>query len=238
MLGFGQLDGDKNVLAWEKGCAGDYVRNSIVIPQLDNILASSRISSIMDIGCATGYIARTLINRRKSSSTTWIFLDRSPDMLTFAKSALRNSVTASFVQADIRDPSLKGRVAPVDLAFSVFTTLEFPITDAVAANMAGFVAPKGMLVIFLPDMLGDVILAARGHQDLELIEMYMNGHCSLDKIDRFTGQACSFHATRIEFAIANFLDAGLKLTGIKKFLRADKSGQDYIFRLDFVNTLQ
>jgi len=220
-----------DIFAWEDGCKGDDVRNNLVLPHLNQLIDGSKFRSVIDIGCATGYITRLLANKHQLKGIEWVLLDSSEEMLHFAIAALGSQLSAKFIKVDITNSEEVQLVHPADMAFIVFTTLEFRMTKRIAQNVADLLIPGGILAIFLPDVLYDVIKSNPNKEDH--LWQYADGHCELPKLDKFTKQPYPFHANRIETIIADFLDAGLQLLRLTIYQRNEVGKGGAIFGLDF-----
>jgi SAM-dependent methyltransferase len=226
-----KVDWDARILAWEEGCRIDEVRNNFVIPHLDKLIEGSKFRSIIDVGCATGYITRQLANKYRTKGIEWVLLDASEQMLRFAVAAMDPQLSVQLVKADITDPKDVQSVNPADMAFMAFTTLEFRMTRRIAQNIADLVVPGGTLVVFLPDVLRDILKS--GSQREQHLSEYVNGYCELEKLDKFTKQPYPFYANRIETVVADFLNIGLQLLHFAIYQCNEADGENVIFGLDF-----
>lgn len=194
---------------WDAGCVADDIRNEFVIPAIVKAVERCDPSSIIDIGCGSGYIAREAA-RGTASGIAWRLLDYAPEMLAFARGRCVDVASTEFILHDLRaEPrDLPGS----QLGYVAYTFLDFPLDDRIARNVALLIAAGGLLLIFMPDVLEDVIEAAA--LDPAVLDDYRAGHCSLVKVDKFTAKNVLFEANRVEDVIRRFLRAGLTLTDL------------------------
>lgn len=198
---------------WDQGCATDEIRNQFVIPAIVEFARKSNPSSIIDIGCGSGYIAREVAARGAPTGIDWRLLDYADEMLSFARTHFAGAAETAFFLHDLRR---EPRDLPKSLlGFVAYTFLDFPLNDAIARNIASLIAVGGSLLIFMPDVLEDVIEAAA--QDPALLDDYRAGHCSLVKTDKFTAKNVLFEANRVEDVIGRFLRTGLSLMDLKTY---------------------
>lgn len=118
--------------------------------------------------------------------------------------------------------------SPAEAAFAVFTFLEFPITPTLARNCAELLSPGGILLVYLPDALADVL--ALGDQGA--LGGYRDGACVIEKPDHFTGALDAFHATRTELLLSVFLRAPFRLVGLDVLARSDRRESIYCCRFE------
>ena len=192
---------------WDRGCAADGGRNEFVVPAIVEAAGKYDLSSVIDIGCGSGYIAREAA-RGTPRGIAWRLLDYAPEMLAFARGRCVDTANTEFILHDLR---LESRHLPrSQLGYVAYTFLDFPLDDGIARNVAGLIAAGGLLLVFMPDVLEDVIEAAALNP--AVLDDYRAGHCSLEKVDKFTAKNVLFEANRVEDVIRRFLRAGLTLT--------------------------
>jgi SAM-dependent methyltransferase len=199
---------------WERGCRTDEIRNSFVVPTLVGIIGRSRPNSVVDIGCGTGYITREVAAQVGPLKPDWRLLDHAPDMLEFAEEMAIPSGRVQYFLHDLTTSPL-GQVPVSDLGFLAYTLLDFPLNDEMTHNIAALIAPIGRLIVFLPDVLEDVV--ERAKEEPGIMDQYIEGHCSLAKKDKFTARNVLFEANRVEYVISMFLETGMFLTKVDRY---------------------
>ncbi len=211
---------------WERGCSADRVRNEVVIPHLASALRCSRPAAVLDLGSGSGYITRHLAGAPWAAGTHWTLVDVDEALLDYALASMMSGWSVTAVRYD-----LTGALPPAelqgDVAFAVFTLLEFRANPQLARNCTALLRPEGELLIYLPDVLADIHAAST---DETTLASFLAGHCMLEKVDHFTGTPEAFHATRIEHLLNILLDAGLHLTALEVIPRTDRVEDIYCLR--------
>jgi hypothetical protein len=108
-----------------------------------------------------------------------------------------------------------GEVPTSDLGFLAYTLLDFSLNEEMTRNIAALIAANGRLIVFLPDVLEDVV--ERAKEDPGVMDKYIEGHCSLEKKDKFTARNVLFEANRVEYVISMFLDTRMVLTKVDRY---------------------
>ncbi|MGI5269447.1 class I SAM-dependent methyltransferase [Nonomuraea sp. CA-218870] len=211
---------------WDDGCQSDERRNELVLPYLAGKIRDRNPRTVLDIGCGSGYISRILSRTFADWVIDWILLDDKPDCVRYAVRGVELPARAREIVTDFREP-LSSAIG-ADLAFVVFSLLEFPFTKQVAENLADCVTAGGDLVIVLPDVLEDLMAAQ--YQEINLLEQYVKGISCLQKQDKFTGTPYNFFAPRVEEVIAMLTCPAFSLESLSFYGRAGKR----ILILDFV----
>jgi trans-aconitate methyltransferase len=204
---------DRSPQLWESGCAQDAVRNTFVIPCLVSAIKHYNPSSVIDIGCGTGYISREVAGKLDRPHISWHLLDRAPEMLSFAREKVRGGTNVQYHQRDLCIDVANGELA-CDLGFAAYTFLDFALTGLASENVSELIRPGGRLMVFMPDALEDVIEAGRHRK--ELLDEYRSGHCTIEKLDKFTRSNVLFEANRVEHVIELFTRKGLVLSELLK----------------------
>jgi SAM-dependent methyltransferase len=194
---------------WEKGCESDPVRNGFVVPFLSRTIEAMRPKSVVDIGCGTGYMTRKLASLA-GFAAEWKLLDCDDAMLRFAEAKCEHIGSVSFHKADLLVPGAHRNIGKSHFGFVAYSLLDIPLNPVVAANLSGLISASGAMVLFLPDVLEDVIQAATA--DGTLLREYLGGRCSIAKEDKFTHSNVLFEANRIEHVITSILATGFCLT--------------------------
>lgn len=221
-------------IAWEAGCAADRVRNELIIPHLEALLRKTQPRTVAEVGPGTGYVTRALASADWASATHWVLIDRDDELLAFAAASMPVKSSVTTLCHDLTAP-LDGLLASTgaDCAFLVFTLLEFPMTETVARNCAELLKPGGELLVYIPDVMRDVITEETVRAGA--LAEYVEGHAALHKTDRFTGRAYAFHANRVEHLLRDLLSAGMTLISFEIAPRPDKV-KESIYCLGFRRT--
>jgi SAM-dependent methyltransferase len=227
---FPPADGLTRIAAWDKWCETDYVRNAIVIPHLKQLIAHAPPDVISDVGCGSGYIARTLIQAQSGGRAQWLLVDSNKTALMYAHDATAILARVDAFHIDVTRQLKNSHIPSADLAFMAFTLLEFRLTPMVATNLGSLVRTGGTLSIFIPDTLWDVYTCGLG---LETMREYMRGYAVLQKRDSLTGSLYRFHANRIELLLALLTAAGFNLVSLTTHQRPGRESGDSILILDF-----
>ncbi|WP_082122354.1 MULTISPECIES: trans-aconitate 2-methyltransferase [Frankia] len=177
-------------------------------------ISESKASSVMDLGCGSGYLTRRLLARSSGQIVRWVLVDSNRDALAFARERLNGASNIEVAHGDITQPQPSRWVDPVDFAFLAFTLLEVQVDATVASNIEAQLAPSGTVVVVLPDVLTDIYQL--GDPAVEALGKYIKGQVFLDKIDKFTGRSYPFYAQRIEKIISAFLDCSFFLSNIRQ----------------------
>lgn len=187
-------------LAWDDGCHSDTARNHFLIPRIADILMRERPSSILDVGAATGYIPRSL-QARLDYLPEWTLLDVDGQRLAIAEHRKPANMRLSLINGSMADAIGPGRLFQAVLV--TFTLLETPDAAAMITSAASALARNGLLIIAVPDVWKDVVIAAQ--QQPRLLEEFLSGSVELPKTDKFTGEPYPFYALRIESLLATAL---------------------------------
>lgn len=198
--------------AWDAGCQTDPVRNNFVIPYVSDVISARSPRRVIDVGCGTGYIVRSLAKRHAAAGIEWVLLDSDYEMLHYAAKQCRDWARVSLVRADVSAQASLAEVNPADLVCVAFTTMEFPMNAQIAENMSGLVTEGGALVLFVPDVIRDIVKSSSA---IIHLTSYLSGYCFLTKIDKFSGCPYPFHATRVETLISYFTHSGLVLRNLE-----------------------
>lgn len=221
------------ITAWDEWCRTDYVRNSIVIPHIKQLIEDAPPEIITDLGCGSGYIARTLIRSSFAAATHWQLVDSNKTALTYAHDSVASLTRTDSFHVDITHRLPKTQIPLADLAFMAFTLLEFRLTPMTAANLENLVRIDGILSIVVPDSLWDVYTCGLG---LDTIREYLHGYAVLKKRDSLTGSFYRFHANRIELLLQFLTSAGFSLINLTIHQRPGREAGDSILILDFRKT--
>jgi len=147
-----------------------------------------------------------------NDAIAWHLLDNDPGMLLFAKSNEFAAANVSYHCLDILAPN----EPPIEcqLGFLAYTFLDFELNTLAIKNISSWISPGGHLLLFVPDVLEDVIEAAQSRP--ALLHDYRRGHASINKLDKFTHSNVLFEANRIEYILELFTSSGFALTMLSK----------------------
>ena len=151
-------------------------------------------------------------------------------MLEFAKKKEFSPGKTQYFLHDLTT-SPKGKVPTSELGFLAYTLLDFSLNEEMAHNITSLISPDGNLIVFMPDVLEDVVETAK--QTPHIMDGYLRGHCSLAKTDKFTAKNILFEANRVEYVIWMFLEAGMSLIKIDRY---ESSKHKIHYALEFKKT--
>lgn len=210
--------------SWESGSAGDPVRNILVIPMVSQIFEDLRPSSILDFGAGTGYISRK-IKERLSYHTAWTLLDRNQDRLNVAVRENEHE-NLKIICGDFSNDALE--IQSFDAILASFTLLETGVTQEIVDWFAEHCHPDGTVVIVLPDVLPDVLLADAVSSGTAY--EFSSGEALIQKIDKFTNSEYPFRAFRNESVLEFFLKRYFSLERFHRGQVDEKSVFVFAFR--------
>ena len=199
---------------WDAGCEGDSIRNDFVVPFLAKVIRNAQADVVGDIGCGTGYITREVARHLHPSRVDWHLLDHDDGMLTYARSHCADLEGAHFHRFDLCVENRATQLPDFALGFVAYAFLDIEVNKQVASNTAKLIRPEGLLLLFTPDVLEDVIQMSG--QRPELLDEYRRGVCSFKKLDKFTQTDVTFRANRMEALLEFFVSAGFQLLHVEK----------------------
>ncbi len=216
---------------WDSFVREDYIRNNVILPHLINYINSNhkKIHHLADIGCGTGYIPYRIISSAINIQT-FNCLDIDEKVITFANQKYYNS-KLEFIVHDLF------KILPInnlDFIYSIFTLLEFKLTDELCYNIFNAIAYEGQLLIYIPDFLIDILKNINSYNT----ETYIDGCLSTKKIDKKTKIEYPFYMNRIEFIIHAFIKVGFSLNSLEILDFVDSNEKNRIFSLLFVKPPQ
>lgn len=123
------------------GSEGHYYHKNVILPALAPLLALKKDSSLLDLGCGQGVLARTL-----AKECAYVGIDLSPSLIQKAKSqATKNQ---EFIKSDITEPlPLKGRTFTHATSVLALQNVENPLLALKQASL--HLEPAGVLVLVL-----------------------------------------------------------------------------------------
>lgn len=214
--------GPAEAAAWDLGCAGDEVRNRLVIPSVARLITTMDAATVMDVGCGTGYVCQKLA----ALQVRWTLLDRCEAMIAFARNAMAGRDNVSYVTASLSSAIDRELVSPHDIVYSAYSILEVHDLHGFARACRLAVREEGVVALYLPDCLEDVPSAPD-----PAFEEFRAGATRLKKLNAFTRTELVFFARRIELYLAAFTAEGLALVALEEALTsAEKRHFTLIFR--------
>lgn len=212
---------------WEDGCVADTIRNQFIVPRLTELVGSVRPARILDLGAATGYIARE-VDRALPYRPHWLIVDSDTARLSLARELCAANMNCSYFTTDISRIAATGDVDQVDLIVLSFTLLEIIEKGQVLDQLPDLLSENGYVFIVMPDPWEEVIKAHDAQRcDIDAL---VAQQVSLRKIDQFTGREYPFHLIRIETLICLMTKRGFNLISLD---RGGERGQAFcmIFRI-------
>ncbi len=185
---------------WDAGSKSDPMRNDFVIPTLALVLNHFRPKSILDVGAATGFVARTT-DGKLDYRPKWTLLDQNLERLNFAKKNLPGEMIATELLGNFFE--IFGTGIRYQAIVLCFTLLEIGETELVYSQIRNLCAESGIVIIVLPDVWEDVLVANR--KDQLTADTFLKGEVCIQKTDKFTQKRYPFNAKRIEMLIGNLL---------------------------------
>ena len=121
---------------------------------------------LLDAGCGNGRFARALVAREIKGSYTGLDADRQLLDLAAAQTKALPDLRCQFVQADLTDPGWDSRLDPggYDVVVALAVLHHLPgeaLRQQVTAQLAGLLAPRGLLALSTWQFLSSERLAAR-----------------------------------------------------------------------------
>lgn len=217
---------DKFVV-WDNFVRNDNIRNEVIIPHLINCLYQNQAKDlhIADIGCGTGYIPYTIISAVNKIQSC-ICLDIDDNIIIYAKQKYNNTK----LEFKIHDLFNEFPVNNLDIIYSIFTLVEFKLTEDLCQNIFNSMTKNGQILIYIPDFLIDILKDKSSYD----VEKYTDGCLSTNKIDKKTKIEYPFYMNRMEFIIKSFLNVGFKLSMLDVLEFTDSNEKNRIFSLLFV----
>jgi S-adenosylmethionine synthetase len=213
---------------WDAGCHGDEVRNNFVIPAARRLIAQNQVRRVIDVGCGTGYISRTLAAEDALSDVEWTLLDRNPEMLRFAAGRFPKGRRIAYTSDDAEAYAAGGSLRPHDLCLCAYTPLEVEDLGLFATALKRCV-PRGTILLFVPDNVPDIIkyYVGRGVQTLS-DSLVREVTQELEKVDGFTGRRQTFLARQTIDYVRPMLDHATALREILSYATTS-SGRHFCF---------
>lgn len=212
---------------WDNFVREDYIRNKLIIPHLIDCINQNQGNSlkIADIGCGTGYIPHIITSLVEKINTCFC-LDIDEYVIQHAKNKYINSKLEFLVHNIFKEFP----VANLDIIYSIFTLMEFKLSEDVCYNIFNSITNHGHLLVYVPDFLIDI----QKNKDNYNINEYIEGCLTNTKIDKKTKIEYPFFMNRIEFIIESFLKVGFSMHMLYKLEFTDSNERNRIFSLHFV----
>lgn len=194
--------------AWHSGCETDRARNEFIVPQIVTAFELDAVKTAVFVGSATAYIPLRVTQSRPLRKCVLIDMDEERMEFSLGVDVLADEVER--ISKRFEDTNL---AEPLDAVIMSNTLLEFQLTQDFAKKVRSVLKPQGLLLIFVPDVLEDVIDAHLGG-DVLALKNFTNGVHKLIKQDKFTAQPYNFYAHRNITIIESFLRIGFVLNGL------------------------
>jgi len=198
-----------NAEDWHNGCIEDEPRNVFIIPKILAHCSVYKPQNLMFLGCATGYIPYKVSTSYSFSSAKLVDIDKG--RLSFAESLDYGSANIDFCDKSLEEMSQDDRF---DLIVISNTLLEFETNLDFTKILANFTQKDGAVIVFLPDVLEDVVNDYVNGSRLALVE-FMEGVRKVEKKDKFTLVETNFYAHRLINLASTFLKAGFRLIQVE-----------------------
>ena len=205
---------------WDDGCCTCDIRNGFIIPEIAAMLNRQQVTSIVDLGAGTGYIARQIYSLLEHPHT-WLLIDKSEARCQVAKAKVGSNADISIRCADIFETDSVG--GPETIYIFCNTALEMKLTGDRLDHLAGLARRSLGMLVSIPDTLSDVL---KDTQVEDGFAKFKEGTVELSKTDDFTGDFYPFHAHRPIEIVFQFLQRGLCLSAIR---RTDQDDGQYLF---------
>lgn len=211
---------DQHLLAseWDRSANLDGVRTRNIVPSVAAQLCAADVSRVVDVGCATGYLPRSILRDYPDLRTEWMLVDRDPSRLDIARDHLRQYSNVSYHGGDIDSLAL-GTSPAVTLFLFIYTILEFESVDVPLRWLREQSRDLDQVLIVMPDTTKDVMSASlqSGHVDGRLMRssFFENGTLALEKFDKFTNARYPFHAHRLDYVVSKLDEFGFGLASVE-----------------------
>lgn len=192
---------------WHSGCVTDSARNEFIIPKTIEVCRNFSAKSVGFLGCATGYIPLKVLSSYSPQNVTLI--DTDEDRLNYAKSFSFGK------EVEFKNARIENIEHPMNLDLMIIanTLLEFEPDRIFLGALTKHLTNVSNVVVFLPDVLEDVVQEYVAGNRLALHE-FINGIREVEKIDKFTLVKTNFYAHRLINLAKQFLDAGFSLRNV------------------------
>jgi ubiquinone/menaquinone biosynthesis C-methylase UbiE len=211
---------------WDKGSQQDNARNNFIIPKLAVELNKFKPNTILDIGAATGYVARE-VDKKLHSRPIWTLLDPAKNRLSYAEKAKPTNMQANFIVGDLFE--FQSSNDHFEAVIMCFTLLELRWTDKLFERLKSICAKNGRLLVVLPDSWCDVLSSGENAQTNAM--KFLNEAVNIDKTDKFTRKKYPFIAHRLEVLLVGLTRQGFSLVHFED----STIEQGKIFMLTFKN---
>lgn len=145
-----------DISEWDRFCGTDRVRNEVIVPLIRARIEHEQPGAVMDLGCGSGYISRTLLTTGCLPSTVhrWTLVDKNASALDFAVASIPDS-RVNCSHADVTQP--RDCVPEHDFVFACMLLPELTPSGFRLARFEKFVALGGELLLSMPDGASEVV---------------------------------------------------------------------------------
>ncbi|WP_290496348.1 hypothetical protein [Hyphomonas sp. UBA4494] len=203
------MDTDDDSRNWHDGCEKCEARNAFVIPEIIAEFQRYNVEASAFVGSATAYIPHKVTSEYPLRAC--VLIDPHIRRMNFSNSVHIEAKTVERIVEEFESAILP---QALDALVVSNTLLEFELQEAFVASCWKSLRNGGRLLIFLPDVLEDVVGAyIRGDHDA--LKNFSEGCHQLTKKDKFTEKDYNFFAQRNVTILAKFLDLGFVLRKLK-----------------------
>ena len=122
------------------GAKGHYYHQNLIIPYLENLIKKEKISSVLDLGCGQGFLAKTVFK-----NCDYCGIDISPSLIKKAKNSAKK---ASFFTADAT-ADLPINSKQFDCACFILSLQNMPNPESAIKNASKHLKKHGKLILIL-----------------------------------------------------------------------------------------
>lgn len=205
----GVMSSSDDPAQWHKGCERDECRNNFIIPEILSAFRRKSIHSCAFVGSATGYIPSKVTEEYRLVECTLI--DPNVGRMDYSKSVVFHADALNRCALKFEECQFKN---PLDAVVISNTLMEFRVELSFALRVHSALRPGGSLLIFLPDVLEDVIQSEAAGNENALVDFLRGCYCG-KKTDKFTSAPYNFYAQREIELIGKFVCAGFSLVDLK-----------------------
>ncbi|MEO9601173.1 class I SAM-dependent methyltransferase [Parasphingorhabdus sp.] len=215
------------MLQWENGSNIDPIRTSFIIPFVRDYLNKELVSSIVDVGAATGHLSRE-IDRGLSHEAFWTLVDSNQRRLDHAEKLKPNDMQQKIICGDVLEAILDN--AHFEAVLVSFSLLELGTSPSVIKKICSLCTSDGSLILIVPDVWQDILAEAIELGSSNIVSEFLDNPITLDKVDRFTGEEYPFIADRLERIIDCVMQMGFSLKVFTERSIGSKRVYGLIFR--------
>jgi ubiquinone/menaquinone biosynthesis C-methylase UbiE len=199
-------DLDSDAENWDNGSQKEDARNNVIIPKLAFELNKFNPNTILDIGAATGYVARE-VDKQLHRRPMWTLLDSAKNRLSYAEKVKPTNMRAKFIGGDLFE--FQSSDDHFEAIIMCFTLLELKWTEKLFERLKSICSENGRLLVVLPDSWCDVLHSGTNAQANAM--KFLNEAVNVEKTDKFTLKKYPFIAQRLEVLLVGLTRQGFSL---------------------------